>query len=107
MKKLYSESYERMRISSFILRSWNSNDEELRYFFIGDNGFVQHDSNLEMFLGYKFNVVNYSILLNNVNDNQNETTKRKIFAETSKGFDPLDLVLSITVRDKFLMRNIW
>ncbi len=34
-------------------------------------------------------------------------TKRKVFSQTSKTFDPLNFALPVTIRGKLLMRKIW
>ena len=107
IEDLYKKCYDRMKEGGFVLRSWNSNSSEFREVLKRENKFVEHNSNLEKVLGYKFDFVKDSLFLNVVNYNYSANTKRQILSETSKTFDPFGFCLPVIVRSKLLMREIW
>ena len=107
MRDLYSLSYLRMKEGGFTLRSWNSNSIELRDTMKSDGRLVEHECAEDKVLGYRYNVNNDTLSLAPCNMLIDADTKRKILSQTSKVFDPLNLVLPVTIRGRVLMRKIW
>ena len=107
MLSIYNQAYDRMKEGGFTLRSWNSNSIELREQMKTDDRLVEHTCDDEKVLGYRFNVNNDTLKLAHCNLDSEANTKRKILSQTSKLFDPLNLVLPVTIRGKILMRKIW
>ena len=107
MKTLYNLSYDRMKEGGFTLRSWNSNSIELRNQMEEDKNLVEHSCEEEKVLGYKYNIKNDTLKVASCKIESTADTKRKVLSQTSKIFDPLGLVLPVTIRGKVLMRKIW
>ena len=107
LNTLYEDSSKRMKEGGFLLRSWNSNSEELKNKFIQDDTFVQHGNNYEKVLGYKYLVDTDTIQLADSNLDPSADTKRNILSQISKVFDPLGLCLPVTTKGKILMRDMW
>ena len=61
LAELYKESFQRMQKGNFDLRSWNTNNDELKQIMIKDNNFVEHGCELEKVLGYKYSTQNDTI----------------------------------------------
>ena len=104
---LYKESVERMAIGNFNLRSCNTNDEQLRNTMIQDGRYVDHGSNQEKVLGYRYNPVTDSMQLAQAQIVEDVDTKRGILSQTSKIFDPLSFAAPVTVRCKTLISLLW
>ena len=64
------------------------------------------DVNLKKVLGYKHSTLNDTIQLSDSHVYFDVKTKRGIFSQTSKVFDPLSLCLPVTVRGKVLLRDL-
>ena len=107
MQELYHLAYERMKAGGFTLRSWNSNSTELRTQMANDGRLVEHTSEEEKVLGYRYNVQQDSMNIALCKIDPEANTKRKILSQTSKLFDPLNFTLPVTIRGKLLMRKIW
>ena len=107
MKTLYNLSFDRMKEGGFILRSWNSNSDELRSQMNSDKRLVEHQCSEDKVLGYRYNVSKDTLSLAPCKIDATADTKRKILSQTSKIFDPLNLVLPVTIRGRILMRKIW
>ena len=58
---------------------------------ISDNKYIKHCCTLDMVLGYKFEAAAEKIYLSSVDLTDDCDTKRKIFAQSAKVFDPLGL----------------
>ena len=106
MKDLYKNCYERMLEGGFILRSWNSNSDELRNLMKAEGGLVEHNCPDEKVLGYRYNIKKDSLnlapfLLDEAN------TKRQVLLQISKVYDPLNFTLPVTIRGRVLMRKVW
>ena len=106
MKDLYRNCYERMLEGGFILRSWNSNSDELRNLMKAEGGLVEHNCPDEKVLGYRYNIKKDSLnlapfLLDEAN------TKRQVLSQISKVYDPLNFTLPVTIRGRVLMRRVW
>ena len=107
LKHLYNETYNRMALGGFELRSWNSNSQEMREIMMKDGRLVEHQSAQERVLGYLYDFREDCLKLSPVNLDFAANTKRKILSGTSKPFDPLGLALPVTVGGRNLMRKIW
>ena len=107
MKEIYQVAYNRMKAGGFLLRSWNSNSDELRDQMTSDGRLVEHSCEEEKVLGYRYNVNADTLSLAHCKIDQEANTKRKVLSQTSKLFDPLNFALPITIRGKILMRKIW
>ena len=107
MKELYNLSYDRMKEGGFTLRSWNSNSTELRGQMAADKRLVEHTCEEEKVLGYRYNINRDTLKIAPCKIDSSANTKRKILSQTSKIFDPLNLVLPVTIRGRILMRKIW
>ncbi|XP_076039460.1 uncharacterized protein LOC143024532 [Oratosquilla oratoria] len=105
MTDLYRLCYERMSLGGFILRSWNSNSLELRQLIEKDGKLVEHSNETEKILGYRFNPNMDEMQLAPV-EFHSVSTKRQLLSETSSLFDPLGLVLPISIKGKLLMRKV-
>ena len=107
MKSIYNLSYDRMKEGGFILRSWNSNSDKLRNQMSSDERLIEHQCEEDKVLGYRYNVNDDSLSLAPSKINSEADTKRKVLSQISKVFDPLNLVLPVTIRGRILMRKIW
>ena len=107
LSQLYKESYNRMLLGGFTLRSWNTNCFELKEQMISDENYVDHGCDLEKVLGYRFSTERDSIQLSPSRFDQNVITKRSILSNISKVFDPMGLCLPVTVRGRLIMRDLW
>ena len=107
LKTIYKTSYDRMSDGGFILRSWNSNSEDLNELFTDDLNMAEHGCDEEKLLGYRYNLSNDTIHVAKVDLNSKANTKREVLSGISKIFDPLSLVLPITIKGRILMRKIW
>ena len=63
MKDLYKNCYERMLEGGFILRSWNSNLDELGNLMKAEGGLVDYNCPDEKVLGYRYNIKKDSLSL--------------------------------------------
>ena len=109
---MYNECLQRLSSGGFFLRSWASNSNELKDKFLVDKSNSTHGSCIEKLLGYEFNTSNDTIKIassSDVSENKVTTpiTKRFVLSLLSKYFDPIGLVLPVTVGGKILLREIW
>ena len=72
-----------------------------------DGRLVEHSSEEEKVLGYRYNVKSDSLNIAQCKIDPQANTKRKVLSQTSKTFDPLNFALPVTIRGKLLMRKIW
>ena len=72
-----------------------------------DERLVEHQCEEDKVLGYRYNVNDDSLSLAPSKINSEADTKRKVLSQISKVFDPLNLVLPVTIRGRILMRKIW
>ena len=107
MQYQYQEAYDRMKAGGFMLRSWNSNSNELRDQMANDGRLVEHTCEEERVLGYKYNVNKDSLSIAPCKIDLEINTKRKVLSQTSKLFDPLSFALPVTIRGRILMRKLW
>lgn len=104
---IYRVSKERMLSGGFELRSWNSNNLELKQKFVEENDAEEHGTGVERVLGYQYNVEEDTIQLMNFDFGEFSYTKRKILSQVSKVFDPLSLFLPVTIRGRLLIQSLW
>ena len=107
MEKLCNMTFDRMKNGGFILRSWNSNSIELRDQMASDDRLVDHKREEDKVLGHRYNANKDSLSLAPCNIDSKASTKRKIFSQFSKVFDPVNLALPVTIRGRILMRKVW
>ena len=108
LSKVYSESHCIMNEGGFSLRSWNTNDNDLKLQMQRDDKLVKHDEIFEKVLGYYYNPQTDTLKLANYSFEANDSiTKRDVLRYTSKVFDPLSLFLPVTIRGRLLMKSIW
>ena len=106
MKDLYKNCYERMLEGGFILRSWNSNSDELRNLMKSEGGLVEHNCPDEKVLGYRYNIKKDSLSLALFSLDE-ANTKHQVLSQISKVYDPLNFTLPVTIRGRVLMRKVW
>jgi len=108
LRTLYEECCDRMGQGGFELRSWCSNAEELNSQFVRDERATPQGSVSEKLLGYSYLPETDRIMISRPESTAVEKwTKRKILACVAGIFDPLGLVLPMTVRAKMLLRKVW
>ena len=96
-----------MKLAGFDMRSWNSNNLQFVNLCQKDGVSAEHGSNIEKVLGYKFDLDNDSMSLNEYKISEHASTKRQILSEISKIYDPLSLFSPVTVKARCLMQEIW
>jgi len=104
---LYKNSINRMQEGNFNLRSWNTNNPKLKQIMISDSKLVNHSSEFEKVLGYKYHCTNDSLHISEVELPNVTPTKRLILSQTSKIYDPLSLALPVTVGGKLIVKSLW
>ena len=72
-----------------------------------DNRIVQHASEVEKVLGYKYKPKRATLQISNMEMNQSVKTKRGVLSQTARVFDPLSFCVPVTVRAKILLRELW
>ena len=107
LEYVYKEACVRMNEASFFLRSWNSNLPELNFKIAADGRLAEHGCSEEKVLGYRYNLEMDTMSVSKVDCDIGANTKRSILSAISSVFDPIGLVLPITVSGKILMRYIW
>ena len=101
MHKLYELAFERMKNGGFMLRSWNSNSGVLRAQMAADGRLVGHTCEEEKMSGYRYNVNNDLLSIAPCTIDSEANTKRKILSQTSKVYDPLNLVLPVLLEVEY------
>ena len=71
-----------------------------------DNTMSDHGLDKEKIIGYKYKVNLGRIKISNSSINLNINCKRNILTPLSSIFDPLGLCFPVTVKDKFIMKNL-
>ena len=105
--KLYKDCSERMEKSNFLLRSCNSNIEELRNLMKSDSRYIAHTNEFDKVLGYSYAATRDVMKLAEVQVNGKVNTHRLILSEVAKIFDPLSFTSPVSVRGKLLLQQIW
>jgi len=107
LKELYHECNKRMEAGGFHLRSWDSNDEQLRSVMHEDGRIIQHQEAEDKVLGYLYNPHSDKLKLASFSVNERADTKRLLLSAVSKIFDPLNLFLPVTLKGRLLIRKLW
>jgi len=105
---MYRDCSSRMLEGGFTLRSWASNSPELSESVKLDSLEASTDNDWEKLLGYKYFPESDKIMINDFDKIADITvTKRYVLSYVSRIFDPLGLVLPITVRTKLFIQTLW
>ena len=107
IREVYKTTTQRLAEGGFDLRSWNTNEPEVRAEMQADGKAVSHDCSEERVLGYLYNFLSDSIRLCDFSLDENVRSKRSLLSQISKVFDPLSLYLPVTIRGRLLMRKTW
>ena len=109
LHELYTQCCERMAKGGFELRSWMSNHTELRSDFVTDGKAVVHSCDYEKVLGYNYYPNTDQLALSDFKDDCNDVaiSKRSVLSYISRVFDPMGLVLPVTVMGKIFVQNLW
>ena len=105
--KVYQECLSRMKQGGFYLRSWNSNSRELQSIMKKDGNLATHENEYEKVLGYKYILDKDVLQISQCNLDPTVNTKRGILSQVSKVFDPLGLILPVTIKGKLIVRDLW
>ena len=104
---LYKECSARLSDVHFNLYSCNTNCHVLRDVMIADDKFIKHNNPQDKVLGYKYDAAVDKLFLSPVSLDADVNTKRKIFSQSAKIFDPLGFCSPIYVRSKLLIADLW
>ena len=99
-----------MAEGGFNLRSWNTNCEPLKSKLIRDQTISAHGEEVEKLLGYIYSPKNDTLKVSGpppLHLKSGNTTKRSVLSSLASVFDPLGLVLPVTVQGKILLKDIW
>ena len=108
LEKIYNESREIMSKGGFNLRSWATNYPNLESKMTNDNVHVTHGEPIEKLLGYNYDKRKDVLQLSDFELRDSDSlTKREVLGQTSKVFDPLSLMVPVTIRGRILMKSIW
>ena len=72
-----------------------------------DGRYIEHTSEFDKVLGYRYHSDMDSIQLSEISLDYNACTKRSILSQSSSVFDPLSLCLPVSIRCKTLLRELW
>ena len=105
--KFYGESRKLLSDAGFNLRSWNSNNEELQSVAKQEN--IADSEESVKILGMRWNTEDDKLQYQQVQITQEETlfTKRDVLRLSSRIFDPLGLIIPVTVKAKLFMQSLW
>ncbi|KAF2344223.1 Retrotransposon Pao, partial [Trinorchestia longiramus] len=108
MEEIYLTARSRMNDGGFNLRSWLSNNEQLQERFRTDETIAENCEEVKV-LGYKYDrhLDTLRVAVEYDSAECEVITKRKVLSGFARCYDPMGLVLPVTVRAKSLLRNIW
>ena len=106
---IYSEAIQIMKEGGFNLRSWMSNNSSLVDIMASEDTLHRHEADVEKVLGYLYDARQDTVALADFTfeEQPNSITKRQLLSNISKVFDPLSLVLPVTIRGRVLMKKVW
>lgn len=106
---IYNDARQIMQDGGFNLRSWMSNYPPLVDIMKSDDTLHQHEAPVEKVLGYLYDAKQDKVSLADFSfeEKTQSITKRQLLSNISKVFDPLSLVLPVTVRGRILMKQVW
>ena len=106
----FTEARQLMLKAGFNLRSWTSNNEQLRQQAAKED--VLDTDKQTKILGMRWNVENDELTYAKrtivpAQGDENSITKREILKESSKIYDPLGLLSPVSIRAKILIQDLW
>ncbi|VDI80266.1 Hypothetical predicted protein [Mytilus galloprovincialis] len=104
----YIEARELMTKGGFNLRSWTSNSQLLRTIACADK-ILDKDTKLKV-LGMRWDVQKDELYFAQPEihlTSETNITKREILKQSSKIYDPLGLLSTITIRAKLFLQELW
>ena len=106
---IYSDAREIMTEGGFNLRSWMTNYPPLVDTMASEDVLHRHDAPDEKVLGYLYDAQQDTMSLADFHfeEKSHSITKRQLLSNISKVFDPLSLVLPVTIRGRLLMKQVW
>ena len=107
LTELYRECASRLEKVHFNLQSCNTNCAELKQAMIRDGRYIKHGCSVDKVLGYKFDAAADSLQLSEVKLDESADTKRKIFSQSAKIFDPISFCAPVYIRSKLLLSHLW
>ena len=93
--------------AGFDLQSCNSNCQDLQKRMIEDGGVSFPLRIFEKMLGYYYSPQRDSVRLTPTVIDTKVCTKRSILSQISKIYDPLSLLLPVTIQGKLLINELW
>ena len=105
---IYYESKEIFKRASMNLREWNSNSEQfLNSLPLNERSVV--DTNTVKVLGLLWNKVDDMIYISNIDERaiNDVITKRDVLHCVAKIFDPLGLIIPVTLHAKIFLQRLW
>ena len=106
---IYEDTRQIMNEGGFNLRSWMSNHPPLVDIMKSEGTLHQHEAQVEKVLGYMYDTKQDEMMLADFifEEKDHSITKRELLSNISKIFDPLSLVLPVTIRGRLLMKQVW
>ena len=104
---LYSQVRKRLQEGGFVLQSCNSNCDSLRSEMRRDGTLSAHVGRWGMVLGYRYDPLSEKLRIAPVRCDASASTKRRILSESARIFDLLSLCLSVTIRNRVLVGELW
>ncbi|KAF0301514.1 hypothetical protein FJT64_003138 [Amphibalanus amphitrite] len=106
---IYEDARQIMNEGGFNLRSWMSNHPSLVDIMTSEGTLHQHEAPAEKVLGYMYDTKQDEMILADFifEEKDHSITKRQLLSNISKIFDPLSLVLPVTIRGRLLMKKVW
>jgi hypothetical protein len=103
----YFEAKEGYLDAGLPLREWKGNSSLVNQQAELDEIADTTESDVVRMLGLKWDSVNDTLLLNQIELKKEVTTKREVLSETCRIFDPLGLFYPVTVRARLLIQKLW
>ena len=91
----------------FELRSWNTNNSELKERLVTDSTLTEQVGSCEKVLGYVYDCNSDLMSLSDFELDIGAFSKRSILSNISKIFDPISVYSPVTVRGRLLMKLLW
>jgi hypothetical protein len=101
----YAESNDLLDSAGFTLRSWASNDAELRNLARHDE--LLQDEETVPVLGLKWNTNEDYLTYKLYEPNPNTASKRQVLKHVSSVYDPLGYLAPVQIRAKILLQELW
>ncbi|XP_064635263.1 uncharacterized protein LOC135492635 [Lineus longissimus] len=101
----YEEANDMLDTAGFTLRSWASNNAELRALARRDGLLLKEET--VPILGMKWNTTEDSISFKQYQISTKSATKREILKHVSSVYDPLGYLAPVQIRAKILLQELW